>query len=78
MKTKRLRRSRPMKKGALYRQLWTIVDGAVRDTFLHHPEYIETRWKMNVRISLNKRIVGALNGCVLTARRVGGVQAPPH
>lgn len=45
-----------------YFMLWRIVDGAVRDTLIRHPDYLTDKGRHNARISLNKRIVGALMG----------------
>ena len=56
---RRRRRIRaPQAKPHAYRQLWRVVDGAVRSTILDHPEYL-TEWGRNhARLSLVKRIVG--------------------
>jgi len=45
-----------------YRQLWRIVDGAVRDAFAHHPEYLGTVRERTVRNSIVKRVTGAVLG----------------
>ena len=46
-----------------YRQLWRVVDGAIMDCFLHHPEYIPVGARARViRNSIVKRVVGALLG----------------
>ena len=59
---KRLKRVRPCKSGSRYRQLWRVVDGAVRDTIKMHPEYFTKPASRQMRESIIKRVVGALNG----------------
>ncbi len=53
-----------------YVQLWRVVDGAVRDCFAHHPEYIPVGVReRTLRNSIVKRVVGASLGyAVQTAR----------
>lgn len=46
-----------------FHDIWRVVDGAILDTIKHHPNYFNTTMGVrayNVRMSLNKRIVGAL------------------
>lgn len=62
-----------------YRQLWRLVDGAVRDAFANHPEYLTTRGKDAAARSITKRVTGTLHGyAVQTARgrsgKVGAIQ----
>lgn len=46
-----------------YLQLWKIIDGAVRDTFANHPEYLSGRVAEHiVRQSVVKRATGQLWG----------------
>lgn len=45
-----------------YRQLWIIIDGAIRDTFNCHPEYLTDAGKRHAQLSLGKRITGAIHG----------------
>lgn len=61
-----------------YRQLWWIVDGAVRDAFANHPDYLTERGRMNAGKSVTKRVVGSLHGyAAQVARgRSVGPQAP--
>lgn len=47
---------------AVYRQLVRLIDGAVRDTFDKHPEYLTDAGEMSARRSIVKRAVGALWG----------------
>lgn len=47
---------------ATYRQLWRLVDGAVRDTFANHPEYLTQAGNRSARHSIIKRVVGTLHG----------------
>jgi hypothetical protein len=53
---------RPPKPGRHYRQLWRIVDGAVRDTLLQHPDYVTPKGRRALRLSVNKRVTGAVLG----------------
>lgn len=58
-------RLRPPKHGhhSEYHKVWRIVDGAIRDTFQHHPEYLsETKYGPDIGRSLAKRITGAILG----------------
>ena len=64
-----LRRHRPQNPGRQYRQLWRIVDGAVRDTLLQHPGYLTQKGKRSLRMSLNKRVTGAVLGYAAQAAR---------
>lgn len=45
-----------------YWKLWRLVDGAVKDAFLHHPDYLTEHGVQNARLSITKRTVGALIG----------------
>lgn len=55
----------PPKSDTAYRRLWRIVDGAVADAFAMHPEYLKsTRSERFARMSINKRVVGAILGCL--------------
>jgi len=51
---------KPVKDGAEYRQLWRVIDGAIRDCFKMHPDYITPENIRRVRESLAKRITGAV------------------
>ena len=46
----------------VYRQLVRLVDGAVRDAFANHPEYLTKIGQRNVRASVVKRVAGTLWG----------------
>lgn len=48
------------------RQLWRIVEGAVRDAFNCHPDYLTKRGEQaaNARRSVTKRVVRSLSGFV--------------
>lgn len=54
------KRLRPPKGDHTYRQLWRVIDGAVRDAFVHHPEYLTPRGVMQARESVVKRVTGAI------------------
>lgn len=46
-----------------YRQIWRVVDGAVRSALAAHPEYLASGARpRTVRNSIVKRVVGALHG----------------
>lgn len=64
MKNKRIK---PPKKEAFsqYHALWRIVDGAVRDAFLRHPEYLTDAGHRSAQLSIVKRVAGALEGHIL-------------
>lgn len=49
-------------RGEMHRQLWRLVDGAVRDTFMTHPDYLTVLGSKRAVDALNKRIVGSLCG----------------
>lgn len=38
-----------------YLRLWRIIDGAVRDTFASHPEYLSGRVDLRLRIPQEPR-----------------------
>lgn len=52
-----------------YRQLWRIVDSAVRDALAHHPEYLTPKGHINARRSITKRVTGAVLGYAVQAAR---------
>lgn len=54
-----MKRSKPVKPGRVYNQLWRIVDGAVRDAMEMHLDYFADK---RARASINKRVVGAVLG----------------
>lgn len=58
-KTRPNSRPPPHKDTAEYRRIWRVVDGAVADAFKCHPDYL-ARAEPAVRVSINKRVVGAL------------------
>lgn len=63
MKRRMPKRLKPQKPGDDYRRLWRLVDGAIRDAFAKHPEYVpQGRRETEIRSSLAKRIVGAVKG----------------
>jgi hypothetical protein len=47
---------------ASYRQLWRIVNGAVRTTFRAHPEYLTPAGHESAVQSITKRVTGSLHG----------------
>lgn len=75
MKSRRLppaKRSSPA-----YRQVWRLVDGAVRDALHCHPEYLAPGVNPRVvRNSINKRVTGALMGYAEQSAEGRSGQAP--
>ena len=69
-----MRKTKPLKDDADYQRIWSIVDGAIRDTMRMHPEYMRIRDRTTARISINKRVTGALVG-ELRQRRGDGRKA---
>lgn len=62
-------RAKPIKRTVMvkcpdeaYRQVWRLADGAVRDCFANHPEYLTAKGKMHARLSLVKRVAGTFHG----------------
>lgn len=54
---------------AFYRQIWRLIDGAVRDAFSHHPGYVAKGISpRTVRRSIVKRAAGAITGYVGASR----------
>jgi hypothetical protein len=43
-----------------YRHLWRIVDAAVAETFSLHPNYLTNAGQKAARVSIVKRVTGAL------------------
>ena len=66
-----LAKMEPPKGDELYKLLWKVVDGEIRDCFRHHPNYIQfvdTKInEKNVRTSITKRIVGKFKALLETA-----------
>lgn len=57
-----------------YAKMWRVVDGAVRDAFASHPDYLaKLERERTVRNSINKRVVGALWGFASEARGRAGL-----
>lgn len=54
-----------------YHRIWRIVDGAVRDTFKHHPEYLTDAGHRSAQVSIIKRVAGALAGHVFREDQQG-------
>lgn len=53
---------RARREDAVYRQIWRIADGAVRDALANHPEYLTVRGKQMARAAIVKRVSGSLYG----------------
>lgn len=54
------KRNRPQKGSTEYRRLWKMVDGAVRDAFANHPEYLTQEGRQGAARSVTKRVTGAV------------------
>jgi hypothetical protein len=70
MPTRKTRRLKPVKMPSKeYRAIWRVVDGAVRNAFDMHPDYLtEKGLKYSMaRMSVVKRVTGAILG--FTAER---------
>lgn len=53
---------KPVKEGSPYEELWKLMDGAVRDAFDKHPEYLPNKKRgteYTIRMSIVKRATGA-------------------
>lgn len=48
------------KPGSAYHNLWAVVDGAVRDAFHNHPEYLTDKGRQSARKSVVKRVTGSV------------------
>jgi hypothetical protein len=64
--------TQPPKGDSAYRQLWEIVDRAVRDAFDRHPEYLTDAGRQAAVQSVNKRVVGAVIGHLAQRRLEAG------
>lgn len=62
-KQKRSRRP-PEKNKPLYKRVWKVVDGAVCDAFIKHPDYLSTKGKDTARLSITKRVCGAVTSFI--------------
>lgn len=69
-----MKKIKPVKAGGDYRRVWRIVDGAIRDCFTHHPDYIDPKKLRATRESLAKRITGALLAHEAEAKAKGPIQ----
>jgi hypothetical protein len=58
----RIKSEKPSQLAGFGRQIWRVVDGAVRDAFDHHPDYLTTKGSRAAcaRRSINKRVTGAI------------------
>lgn len=64
----------------IYRQIWKLTAGAVRDTFASHPEYLTEAGRRAAERSITKRVTGTLYGYamqVARGRSAGAADAPP-
>lgn len=76
---KRRGRIKPTKRPSKdYVNYWRVVDGAVRDAFNQHPEYLTYEGAMfaSARRSVVKRVTGALMSFAEAKRRTGVHRQP--
>lgn len=61
-KPKRLKPEKPAYKTGFNHQIWRVVDGAIRDAFIHHPDYLTGKGTSgaSARRSVAKRVTGAV------------------
>lgn len=45
-----------------YWRVFRIVEGAVRDAFINHPEYLTEKGRRNAVLSITKRATGSILG----------------
>lgn len=68
---KRRRPSRAAMKQEAHRRLWRLVEGAVTDAFLSHPNYLTDAGAVSAVESVTKRVVGQLVGLANQTREGG-------
>lgn len=58
----RIKPEKPALKEGFNYQVWRVVDGAIRDAFLNHPDYLTKKGSRSAcaRRSIAKRVSGAL------------------
>lgn len=61
-RAQRLKSEKPNQQYGFNRQIWRVVDGAIRDAFIHHPDYLTERGSRynTARRSIAKRVTGTL------------------
>ncbi len=69
----RIKSEKPSHQTGFNRQVWRVVDGAIRDAFLNHPDYLTKKGSRAAcaRRSLAKRVTGALLS-YLAQKELGG------
>lgn len=67
-------KTKPPKGDDLYKKIWRVVDGAVADAFMHHPDYLTQKGKSfrAARNSVVKRVTGAMTSFVATRGALRG------
>ena len=58
----RIKSEKPDQRQGFNRQVWRVVDGAIRDAFSQHPDYLTKKGSRSAcaRRSVAKRVTGAL------------------
>lgn len=70
-------KTKPVRDGKAYRQLWRIVEGAVADALTNHPDYVPAHRRTIAARSITKRVVGSVLGyAAQAAGGRSGAQAP--
>ncbi len=54
------KKSKAPKGGSHYRRVWRLVNGAVADALLMHPDYVPTVRQRAARESIVKRVTGII------------------
>jgi len=60
---------KPVKGGKVYGEVWRLVDGAIRDALTSHPQYVQPKFLVCCRMSITKRVTGAVMGYVAQAAK---------
>lgn len=58
----RIKSEKPSHREGFNRQIWRVVDGAIRDAFINHPDYLTPKGTRSAcaRRSVAKRVTGAV------------------
>lgn len=58
-----------------YQQLWGVTDGAVKDAFNMHPDYLTPKGRQSAVASVTKRVTGTVLSFAVAAARGGETPA---
>lgn len=78
--SRKRKRSKPLKRETeLDILLWKVLDGAFYDCLKHHPDYFNPKADItSVRVSMNKRAVGAVKSFLYQTMRKIERRATPE